>query len=380
MWSEKTKEGKTKFREQYKNPLTGKYNKVSITFDKNTNATRRKAQIALERKIQDKLQHVQDGNIKKGATLGEVIAEWEPVYKKQVLSSTYYSWATYKKQIKQRIGFDTLVNKITPKFLINIYEDMLYKEDYDKSFVVQLKAKVNHILKYAYQHDYTTSIASAHLEVNWPKRRKDETTEEKFLEDDELEAVINYVKNANSPEANVYATILEWQALTGMRIGETVSLQKKNIYKANDQYLVDVHGTLVYHGLRMKDWHKSPLTKTDSSYRTISLPDRAVTIYKDFSAGKKADDLVFSQKGNRFADLYTLGQLLRRCKKELGIPKILSSHTFRHTNVSKLAELGVPLYIIQNRLGHSDSEITSRIYLHVTKKAKKKYEDIIKKM
>lgn len=31
---------------------------------------------------------------------------------------------------------------------------------------------------------------------------------------------------------------------------------------------------------------------------------------------------------------------------------------FRHTHVSKLAELGVPLYIIQNRVGHADSDFT----------------------
>ena len=48
MWAETTKDGKTKFREQYKDPLTGKYKKVSVTYDKNTNQTRRKAQIVLE--------------------------------------------------------------------------------------------------------------------------------------------------------------------------------------------------------------------------------------------------------------------------------------------------------------------------------------------
>ncbi|MCH5384296.1 hypothetical protein DKZ23_07875 [Limosilactobacillus reuteri] len=65
MWAETTKDGRIKFREQYKDPLTGKYKKVSVTFDKNTNTTHRKAQIALESKIQHKLRHVDDGTIKK---------------------------------------------------------------------------------------------------------------------------------------------------------------------------------------------------------------------------------------------------------------------------------------------------------------------------
>jgi integrase len=33
--------------------------------------------------------------------------------------------------------------------------------------------------------------------------------------------------------------------------------------------------------------------------------------------------------------------------------------------------MGVPLYVIQQRVGHGDSRITRRIYLHITKKVKK---------
>lgn len=380
MWIEKTKDGKYKFREQYKNPLTGRYNKVSVTMDKNTNTTRRRAQIRLEKKIQDKLMHIQDGKIKKGVTLGQVITEWEPVYKKQVLSGTYYSWKTYKKQILSRIGADTLVSKITPKYLINIYEDMLYKEKYDKSFVIQLKAKMNHIMKYAYQHDYISSLPTANLQINWPKNRHVPTTEEKFLEDDELEDVLNFIETkTNSPYAHTYRSIFEWQSLTGMRVGEAATLYVHNIHKEGEDYYADVHGTLVYHGLKLSEQYKSPITKTSTSYRTVLLPDRAVEIYKEFSAGKKPNDVLFNVK-NHFALIDSLNQALRICKKDLGIKKPLSTHIFRHTHVSKLAEMGVPLYIIQNRLGHSDSEITSRVYLHVTKKAKEKYDGIIKSM
>ena len=90
--------------------------------------------------------------------------------------------------------------------------------------------------------------------------------------------------------------------------------------------------------------------------------------------------MTFQDVKNHFALIDSLNQALRICKKDLGIKKPLSTHIFRHTHVSKLAEMGVPLYIIQNRLGHSDSEITSRVYLHVTKKAKEKYDGIIKSM
>ena len=57
------------------------------------------------------------------------------------------------------------------------------------------------------------------------------------------------------------------------------------------------------------------------------------------------------------------------------INKKLVVHIFRHTHVSILAEMGVPLYVIQHRVGHGDSRITRRIYLHVTQKAKKDLAD-----
>lgn len=50
----------------------------------------------------------------------------------------------------------------------------------------------------------------------------------------------------------------------------------------------------------------------------------------------------------------------------------LTPHALRHTHTSLLAEQGVTLEAISRRLGHADSEITKKIYLHVTEKMKEK--------
>ncbi|HJA27882.1 MAG TPA: tyrosine-type recombinase/integrase [Candidatus Limosilactobacillus intestinigallinarum] len=68
----------------------------------------------------------------------------------------------------------------------------------------------------------------------------------------------------------------------------------------------------------------------------------------------------------------TLNRRLRTNKKKLGINKPLITHILRHTHVSKLAELGGPLYSIQNRVDHGDAETTRDIYSHVTRNAKSK--------
>ena len=52
------------------------------------------------------------------------------------------------------------------------------------------------------------------------------------------------------------------------------------------------------------------------------------------------------------------------------IQKNISSHIFRHTLISVLAENNIPLKAIMNRVGHADSDVTTSIYTHVTKNMK----------
>lgn len=59
---------------------------------------------------------------------------------------------------------------------------------------------------------------------------------------------------------------------------------------------------------------------------------------------------------------------LKKAGARVGLEhKNLSSHIFRHTHISWLAEKGYPLKAIMDRVGHEDSKITNQIYTHVTK-------------
>lgn len=371
MWVQKNKTGNFQFVERYKDPLTGKYRKVSVTYDANNRVTRKRAQMVLEEKIQDKLRHVQDSNIKQGVTLGEVMEEWEPIYKQTIKYDTWRLYVSIKKNIQKYIGEDKLVAQITPKYLISTYEDMLYKHDRTNSIVEKTKIFMNIILKYAYKKNYTTQPPAHRLDISW-KKDTNKSTENKFLEDDELEAVLKEARKHNER----YADIFELQYLTGMRMGEALALQPKNIKHEGKHYYIQVNGTLIYASLKIADYYKQSTPKTESSVREVLLPDRAVEIVKKWSKSKKPSDFLFSINGRLF-NPPTLNRLLKTIKSDLNLHKKLTTHTFRHTNISKLAEMGVPLYIIQERVGHADERITQQIYLHVTNKAKKKYDDII---
>ena len=85
MWTEPTKTGKVKFVEQFKNPLTLKYTRVSVTMDKKTNTTRKLAQQTLNKRIEEKLRYLEDGQIKEGNILKVEVAQGAAVKAGQLL-------------------------------------------------------------------------------------------------------------------------------------------------------------------------------------------------------------------------------------------------------------------------------------------------------
>ena len=67
-------------------------------------------------------------------------------------------------------------------------------------------------------------------------------------------------------------------------------------------------------------------------------------------------------------DTSSVNKEMKETAKRAGIKKNITSHFFRHTHVSKLAELGVEWEVVRRRVGHKDSKTTKEIYFHVTEK------------
>lgn len=62
---------------------------------------------------------------------------------------------------------------------------------------------------------------------------------------------------------------------------------------------------------------------------------------------------------------------MNRLLKRTSIQRKATPHIFRHTHVSMLAEAGVDLRTIMQRVGHDDFRTTLKVYTHVTDKMKK---------
>jgi integrase len=75
------------------------------------------------------------------------------------------------------------------------------------------------------------------------------------------------------------------------------------------------------------------------------------------------NNLVFCWPDGSFLPPHKVTQTVVRRMRKAGI-KDASLHTLRHTHASNLLSKGVPLPTVSSRLGHSDTNITARIYSH----------------
>lgn len=71
---------------------------------------------------------------------------------------------------------------------------------------------------------------------------------------------------------------------------------------------------------------------------------------------------------------------MRRLLKIAELNTKLTPHSLRHTHTSLLAEAGVSLPQIMERLGHKDEDTTKNVYLHVTKEMKKEASQKFKEL
>ena len=122
--------------------------------------------------------------------------------------------------------------------------------------------------------------------------------------------------------------------------------------------------------------------KNTYSQREVQLPNRAKELIEsviadNILAGRPTDpdQYIFISTSGTPLTLHSFNAILHKVEEELELEKSLSSHIFRHSHVSLLSELGVPLKAIMERVGHSDANTTMSIYNDVTKRAKQQVID-----
>lgn len=211
-----------------------------------------------------------------------------------------------------------------------------------------------------------------------------------FLEKDQLKKFLDLA--ACDGHAFPYYTAVLLLAYTGIRAGELEALQWDDIDMKKK--VMHIKHTLHRPGRN----YILQSAKTTGSIRDIVLSDTVINHLKKYrrqylmfklQTGGKWDggdyDFVIvscAHPGRPLAQA-TFQRWIDKIAQKAKLPHI-HPHVFRHTHVSLLAEAGVPLTAIAERLGHSHDRTTEEIYLHITKKFKKdtaeKFEKLLSRM
>lgn len=366
MWIEALPNGKYKYIESYQDSF-GKRRKVSVTLAKNTAQAQKQATLLLFEKIQERERQTSS----ESPLFWKLVEKLEKIESHTLKPATLRSRQTCKNYYKKIIPEHARLEHLTVKHTNEILEEIYYGRGFSKETLTSFKTYISNVFKYAKKLGYP--VENPTKDLIFPEKKK--TIEDiqkqapKYLEIDELQEVLELADQRN----HRFRLAMEFLALTGLRQGEMFGLQHKDI----EDDKIHIVGTYD----RVAKVKHTP--KNTSSYRTVQLNERAKEILDEIIQGNiewklssgSAEDYIFLndktgniiQDGNLSWFLRTLGY-----KK-----KHLTSHIFRHTHISLLTELGIPLKAIMDRVGHSQAETTLQIYTHVTKKMS---ENVIDKL
>ncbi|HEL1619414.1 TPA: site-specific integrase [Streptococcus suis] len=380
MWIEAHKSGKVNFVERYRDPYTQKWKRTSVLMEKDTPRIRKEAQKILDAKIANILRELSTSD----ALFTDVLDSWWKFHKKEIRRSSISSMTSNVQFVKENFGIGVQIARIDTFYVQNFINDL----DLSRPRLERIKSILNLCFDYA--------VTLGYIEHNPARRAKlpekiltiedYEKIKNKYLEiETELIPLINELKRNKRTYRN--GLLAEFLFVDGARIGEAVALEISN-YRKSDGY-VDLFGTLDS-VLGYKKAKKEP-PKTPAGYRSNRLSKREIEILDEAIELRELNkntnpnwiemdrEYIFvTDKGvplQRNAFNKSIQAANQRLPKPINKP--ITSHIFRHTLVSFLAEKGVPLKAIMDRVGHEDSDTTMKIYTHVTNKMKEKVIEVI---
>lgn len=379
MWVEtltNSKGTRYKYCERYELP-NGDTRKVSLTLNSNSTYARKQASIELQNKIKDVIKQLHlDPNI----TMYEVAQLWLEHTEPTVKIATHINHTLHVKKIFTYIDTSIPLVKVTPIMIENMIHNVYYKEALSYYYAKSILTTVRAIFRHAKRRRIIQDIHE--IEDISVKKKPFTHTEiakkqNKFLDAVELKSVLSQLTKL----APRVALLIEFMSLTGLRIGELLALR----YCDYDEKkaTININGTLQYFYKNGSDI-KRGTPKNIYSVRDVTLDARCVKILNSIITDNKRQSLWFkgyeeqgyiftAKRGNPY-DMQYINKLLKQVHIE---SKHLTTHIFRHTHISILAELGIPLKAIMQRVGHNDPATTLSIYTHVTQHMK---NDIVEKL
>ena len=377
MWTEAHKSGKVNFVERYKDPYTQKWKRTSVLMEKDTPRIRKEAQKILDAKIADILSKLKSSEM----LFTDLFDQWWTFYQQEIKRTSIASLKGNIKEIRDSFGLGIKVVNIDPKYVQNYLDNL----DCSRNKKERTKSMLNLAFDYAIDLDIIKDNPSRRAKLPRIKKTLEDwkKVEEKYLEEDEIKPLLKEL--FRRPSTYRSALLAEFMSLNGCRIGEAVCIEPLNY--DFDTRVLQLHGTFD-HTEGYRNGEKTD-PKTLASYRETIMTTREMKIIEELefmnelekNTNPRYRDMgyIFTTKNGVPIQTNSFNLALKKANERLDKPiqKNLTSHIFRHTLVSRLAENKVPLKAIMDRVGHADAKTTTQIYTHVTKKLKANVAEIM---
>lgn len=341
--------------------FTNRFGKRQLVSDKTYNGVQKKLREAIV--ADEKAINVVSSNM----TLDEWFDKWMDTCKKNCRNNTKDTYTRQYKRVSNDLGWRKLnkLNLVVMQEAINKLRSDNARRNSKKILVDMLeKAVATDLITKNVAKQITTEITR---EEKKPRRVLTVKETEIFLA--EAESSLYY---------NLFIVALE----TGMRIGEITGLQWKDIdFKKK---LVHVRHSMTYFSKEGKYVFELHPTKTNKGLRDIPLTSKAIAALREqyflkhsiANKGKEPlegfEDLVFVTKNNRPTTQFLVTECIEGIMKKIhkNNPDLefewFTPHCFRHTFATRWLEAEVPIKTVSAMLGHSQLQLTTDLYMHVT--------------
>ena len=377
MWDEQLKDGRYKFFERYKDPYTGKWKRVATILTSNSSRAQKQAQKILDAKIADILSKLKSSEM----LFTDLFDQWWGFYQQEIKPSSIASLRGNIRDIRESFGIDIKVVNIDPKYVQNYLDNL----DCSRNKKERNKSMLNLAFDYAVDLDIIKDNPARRAKLPRIKKTLEDwkKIEEKYLEEEEIKPLLEEL--CRRPSTYRIGLAGEFMSLNGCRIGELICIEPED--RDFETRQLELHGTYD-HTEGYRNGEKTT-PKTVASYRETFMTKREMEIIQEFefmnelekNTNPRYKDMgyIFTTKNGVPIQTNSFNLALKKANERLEKPiqKNLTSHIFRHTLVSRLAENNVPLKAIMDRVGHADAKTTIQIYTHVTKKLKANVAEIM---
>lgn len=157
------------------------------------------------------------------------------------------------------------------------------------------------------------------------------------------------------------ADIIDLMLATGARIGEILALRWADVALDADRPNLTINGTIKTEP--GKGTYRKASPKSESSVRTVVLPDFAIVVLRRRRAAgrENPNDAVFPTRNGTWQQVNNVERRWRQIRKDTGLDWV-TPHTFRKTVATLISER-VDAETASQQLGHSSPAITREFYI-----------------